>query len=83
MVRHVRQLLQKVVQITPPPARFRVPSRLAKAGTVAELGELVDVVERCMRRAGHSLVSGEAASHLSDARELLGLGNTRIHEGSE
>jgi hypothetical protein len=83
MVLQGRRLLQKVVQIAPPPVRFRVPSRLAKARTVADLGEMVDVIEQCMRRAGHSLVTGEAAAHLGDARELLGLGNTRIYEGGE
>jgi hypothetical protein len=80
LVQQVRQLLQDVVHIEPPPVRLRVPTRLAKAKSLGDLGELVEIIEQCLRRAGHSLMVGEAATHIATARELLGLGNTRIQE---
>ena len=80
LVQQVRQLLMEVVHIEPPPVRFRIPTRLGKARTLDELSELVEIIEQCLRRAGRSLTAGEAASRISAARDLLGLGNTRIHE---
>ncbi len=80
LVQQVRQLLMDVVHIEPPPVRFRIPTRLGKARTLDELSELVEIIEQCLRRAGRSLTAGEAASRISAARDLLGLGNTRIQE---
>lgn len=74
----VRALLRTVIQREPPPFTSRVPARLERCETLGELGDLVFDIERYLLRSRRQRKLHEVMPLLREARELLGLGNTRV-----
>ena len=78
----VLELLRTVVRREPPPFTSRVPARLARCSTPTELGELVLDIERYLVQSRRDRNLREVMPLLREARELLGLGNTRVVSAS-
>ena len=78
----VLELLRTVVRREPPPFTSRVPARLARCSTPKELGELVLDIERYLVQSRRDRNLREVMPLLREARELLGLGNTRVVSAS-
>jgi hypothetical protein len=78
----VLELLRTVVRREPPPFTSRVPTRLARCSTPKELGELVLDIERYLVQSRRDRNLREVMPLLREARELLGLGNTRVVSAS-
>ncbi|WP_146076024.1 hypothetical protein [Caldimonas caldifontis] len=74
----VLELLRTVVRREPPPFTSRVPARLARCSTLKELGELVLDIERYLIHSRRDRNLREVMPLLREARDLLGLGNTRV-----
>ena len=78
----VLELLRTVVRREPPPFTSRVPARLARCSTLKELGELVLDIERYLIHSRRDRNLREVMPLLREARDLLGLGNTRVVSSS-
>lgn len=78
----VLELLRTVVRREPPPFTSRVPARLARCSTPKELGELVLDIERYLVHSRRDRNLRDVMPLLREARELLGLGNTRVVSAS-
>jgi hypothetical protein len=78
----VLELLRTVVRREPPPFTSRVPARLARCDNLRELGDLVLEIERYLVRSRRNRQLHEVMPLLREARELLGLGNTRVVSAS-
>lgn len=74
----VLALLRTVVHREPPPFTSRVPARLARCDSLRELGDLVLEIERYLVHSRRDRNLREVMPLLREARELLGLGNTRV-----
>lgn len=74
----VLALLRTVVEREPPPFTSRVPARLARCDSLRELADLVLEIERYLVRSRRDRKLHEVMPLLREARELLGLGNTRV-----
>ncbi|MFN3295530.1 hypothetical protein [Caldimonas sp.] len=74
----VLALLRTVVHREPPPFTSRVPARLARCESLRELGDLVLEIERYLVHSRRERNLHEVMPLLREARELLGLGNTRV-----
>jgi hypothetical protein len=74
----VLALLRTVVHREPPPFTSRVPARLARCDSLRELGDLVLEIERYLVHSRRERNLREVMPLLREARELLGLGNTRV-----
>jgi len=78
VVHEVRELLLAAIDTLPP--KHRLHKRLAKASNSDELVDVIEMVERLVRRQGGATANGKLMSDMLFARELLGLGNTRFIE---
>lgn len=78
VIEEVRELLLAAIDTLPP--KHRLHKRLAKAGSSDELVDVIEMVERLVRRHGGASANGKLMSDMLFARELLGLGNTRFIE---
>lgn len=78
VVHEVRELLLASIESLPPKHRLR--HRLQKATTIDHLVDVIELVERLVRRQGGAAQNAQLASDMLFARDLLGLGNTRFIE---
>lgn len=78
IVHEVRALLLAAIEAMPP--RHRLHKRLHKAATVNDLVDVIEMIERLVRRQGGASANGKLLSDMLFARDMLGLGNTRFVE---
>lgn len=76
VVHEVRELLLAAIEALPP--RHRLHKRLLNAATSNELVDVIEMVERLVRRQGGATANAKLMSDMLFARDLLGLGNTRF-----
>ncbi|MGA0610335.1 hypothetical protein [Caldimonas sp. KR1-144] len=78
IVHEVRELLLAAIEAMPP--RHRLHKRLHKAATINDLVDVIEMIERLVRRQGGASANGKLMSDMLFARDMLGLGNTRFVE---
>ncbi|MBX3603849.1 MAG: hypothetical protein KF788_01180 [Piscinibacter sp.] len=79
LLERARACLLETIRVDSQPASARIAERARQAQTLAEMIEVVWVLERGLN---HSQRSHRGLLNLQKARELLGLGNTLVDEDS-
>jgi hypothetical protein len=79
LLERTRACLLEAIRVDAQPAGSRIAERARQAQTLAEMVEVVWVMERGL---SHSQRSHRGLLNLQKARELLGLGNTLVDEDS-